>query len=107
MERIGDVLKPPARTKKKKQTERGDLFDFFLSKLNPPRVKSGYKPLSYAQLAFHLTKIPTKDLYALRSRCDDAEGRGKPWGAIFWITIRPYDPSKQSNRPTKTPPKHP
>ena len=86
---FGQRLKPPKKTR---STERGDIFDTILSRLNPDRIRKGYKPLTHGRLAYLLTGIPTKDLYALISRCDDAERRGFPWGAIFWKEIRPNDP---------------
>jgi hypothetical protein len=46
-------------------------------------------PITYGRLAYLLTGIPTKDLYALISKCDDAERRGYAWGAIFFKEIRP------------------
>ena len=92
MERLSNLFglraTPP---KRRRQTERSDLYDRILSRLNPSRVKGGYKPLTYGRLAYMLTDIPTKDLYALISKCDDAEHRGYPWGAIFWKEIRPND----------------
>ena len=77
--------------KPRRSTERGDLLDTILGRLNPSRVKAGYKPLTYGGLAYKLTGIPTKDLYALISKCDDAERRGYPWGAIFWKEITPVE----------------
>jgi len=83
---FGNRAKPPKPTR---HTERGDLYDSILSRLNPSRVRSGYKPLTHSRLAYLLTGIPTKDLYALISKCDDAERRGFPWSAIFWKEIKP------------------
>jgi hypothetical protein len=74
---------------KRRHTERGDLYDRILSRLNPSRTKGGYPPLTHARLAYLLTGIPTKDLYALISKCDDAERRGFPWSAIFFKEIKP------------------
>jgi len=54
-------------------------------------VREGYKAITHGRLAYLLTGIPTKDLYALISKCDDAERRGFPWGAIFWKEIKPQD----------------
>jgi hypothetical protein len=83
MDKIGDLFgkhaKPPKKTRR---TERSDLYDQILTRLNPGRQKAGYKPITPARLAYLLTGIPTKDLYALVSRCDDAERRGFPPGAI-------------------------
>lgn len=78
-----------ALPKRPRQTERQELFDRILSRLNPSRIQGGYKPLSYGRLGYLLTAIPTRDLYALISKCDDAERRGFPWSAIFWKEIRP------------------
>ena len=90
MERIGNLFgQRAALPKPTRKTERGDLYDRILSRLNPSRVRSGYKPLTYGRLGYLLTGIPTKDLYALISRCDDAERRGFPWSAIFWKEVRP------------------
>ena len=72
-----------------RQSERGELYDQILSRLNPSRIKAGYKPITPPRLAYLLTGIPTKDLYALISRCADAEKRGFPWSAIFWKEIAP------------------
>ncbi len=83
------VANHPAPRKPKRQTERGDLLDTMLARLNPSRIKAGYKPLTHGRLAFLLTKVPTPDLYALVSRCNHAEKRGYPWSAIFWKEIRP------------------
>ncbi len=92
MEKLSDLFaqrgKPSKRTR---HTERGDLYDSILSRLNPSRARGGYKPLTHGRLAYLLTGIPTKDLYALISKCDDAERRGFPWSAIFWKEIRPTD----------------
>jgi hypothetical protein len=75
--------------KPKRSTERGDLLDTILGRLNPSRVKAGYKPLTYGGLAYKLTGVPTKDLYALISKMSDAEHRGVSPGMVFWSEIRP------------------
>ena len=87
IEAIGNLIQRKRPTKR--SSERGDLYDQILSRLNPGRVKKGLKPMTHGRLGYLLTGIPTKDLYALISRCDDAERRGFPWGAIFWKEIRP------------------
>jgi hypothetical protein len=55
-----------------RHTERGDLFDTILWHLNPPRAKKGLKPPHLPAPGFLLADIPTKDLYSLISKCDDA-----------------------------------
>lgn len=90
MEQIGTLFgnrQKPAKSRR--QTERGDLLDTILSRLNPPRLRKGFRPMNYGRLAYLLTGIPTKDLYVLISKCDDAERRGYAWGAIFFKEIRP------------------
>jgi hypothetical protein len=74
---------------KRHRSERGDLLETFLLRLNPCRKAKGYQPISHGRLAYLLTGIPTKDLYALLSRCNNAERRGYSWGAIFFKEIRP------------------
>ncbi len=90
MEKIADLFgKRAPLPKKTRTTERGELLETFLSRLNPGRKAKGYPPLTPGRLAYLLTGIPTKDLYALLSRCSDAERRGFPWSAIFWKEIKP------------------
>jgi hypothetical protein len=89
MERIGKLFENLPKPIKAAASERGEIFDTILSRINPNRVRQGYKPLTHGRLAYLLTGIPTKDLYALVSKCDDAERRGFPWGAIFFKEITP------------------
>jgi len=74
---------------KRRRSERGDLIDTFLLRLNPGRKAKGYEPLTYGRLAYLLTGIKTADLYYLLSVCNDAERRGYPWSAIFWKELKP------------------
>ena len=67
---FGNRAAPPTR---KRSSERGDLIDVFLSRLNPGRKAKGYEPLTYGRLAYLLTGIKTADLYYLLSVCNDAE----------------------------------
>lgn len=89
MEPIGKFIAAAKRTKPSRRTERGDVYDQILARINPGRKQAGYKPMSYGQLASLLTRVPTKDLYALLSKMSDGERRGIPAGAIFWTEIRP------------------
>jgi hypothetical protein len=74
---------------KRRQSERSDLLETFLSRLNPGRKAKGYEPITYGRLAHLLAGIKTADLYYLMSVCNDAERRGFPWSAIFWKELRP------------------
>jgi len=81
---------PPKKTH---VTERGDLFDTILTHLNPPRARKKMRPITHKRLGFLLAGIPTKDIYSLISKCDDAQRRGVAWSAAFWTEIRPQQQS--------------
>lgn len=83
---FGNRAAPPTR---KRASERGDLIDTFLLRLNPGRKAKGYQPLTYGRLAYLLAGIKTADLYYLLSVCTDAERRGYPFSAIFWKELKP------------------
>lgn len=93
MQPLSAHLRIPKQAKKRR-TERGDLFDYFMMVLNPDRIKSGFPPISHQRLGFLFAKVPTADLYALRSRIEDAKRRGtvEPW-KVFWHEVRPKDHS--------------
>jgi hypothetical protein len=74
---------------KRRRTERSDLLETFMLRLNPGRKAKGYPTLTYGRLAYLLTGIKTADLYYLLSVCTDAERRGYPFSAIFWKELRP------------------
>lgn len=89
MERIGTLFGNRATLPKPRRvTERGSLFDTILSHLNPARAKKKLPPLTYQRLGYLLAGIKTADLYALISKCTDAQRRGIPWSAIFWTEIK-------------------
>ena len=73
---------------KSKKTERGELLVYFCGKLNKGRAEKKLKPLTIPRVAFMLTRIPTKDLYYIKSVCDDFENRGKPFGGLFWKLLK-------------------
>lgn len=83
MERIGDHLK--RERKKDSATERGEMMKYFMSKLNPSRVRDGYAPLTLPRMGRVLQAIPTKDLYYLKRVCEDARDFSKK----FWWEIKP------------------
>lgn len=74
--------------KKAHRSERHDLLNFFLEKVNPPRIRDGYKPFTSAALNYFLSHVRTPDLYLLRSKCADGERAGFPFDAIFWKEIK-------------------
>ena len=90
MDHIGKHIESPsARSKREKQTERGELMRYFLSKLNPPRVRDGLPPMSMPRMGRLLVAIPTRDLYYLKSVCEDAESRGGSFSKKFWWSVKP------------------
>lgn len=57
--------------------ENGELLRYFCIKLNPSRESKGYKPLTIKGVQKILKHMSRKrDLYWLKSVCDDAENRG-------------------------------
>lgn len=97
MKSIGEMLpeferKAAAAPKgRKRQTERGEMMRFFLRHLNHSRTKDGLAPMTMAHLGTVLEKIPTQDLYYLKSICSQAKNFGKK----FWWEL---DPTKHTPR---------
>ncbi|MDP1707145.1 MAG: hypothetical protein Q8L30_01150 [bacterium] len=97
MKSIGEMMpefekkKATAPTGRKRQTERGELMRFFLRHLNYSRKQDGLAPMTMAHLGTVLEKIPTNDLYYLKSVCSQAKSFGKK----FWWEL---DPSKHTPR---------
>lgn len=66
----------------KRHTERGDLLVYFAKKTG--------KPIGY--IAMRLKHMPElKDLYYLKSLCDQEEFRGTPWTKVFYGSIKPRE----------------
>ena len=76
---------------RKRQTERGELMQFFQRHLNYSRKQDGLAPMTMAHLGTVLEKIPTGDLYYLKSVCS----RAKNFGKKFWWEL---DPTKHPSR---------
>ena len=86
MEHIGKHMAvPSAHSKKEKATERGEMMKYFMERLNPGRVRDGYPPLSLPRMGRLLVAIPTKDLYYLKSVCEQS----KDFSKKFWWEINP------------------
>jgi hypothetical protein len=98
MEHIGKHMESgSARSKKERQTERGELMKYFIERLNPGRVRDGYAPLTLARMGRTLVAIPTRDLYYLKSVCEDAEARGKDFSKKFWWEVKPKKEENKDN----------
>lgn len=72
-------------TEHRPRTEREELLDRFLARLNPARTEANLKPLSYAGLAAKLAKIPTGDLHSFYQNCD----RARSFSRLFWHLLKP------------------
>lgn len=88
MRHIGEHLKKSL--KKSKDTERGELMKYFCERLNAERLQDGLPLITMGRMGKLLEKIPTKDLYYLKSVCDNAKNFSKK----FWWEI---DPKKHMN----------
>lgn len=84
---IADILAQhaPKEPKATKRTERGDLITYFHQRLTDKKGKR----FNIGFIATKLAHLKLHDLYYLKSTCEDAERRGKPFGAIFWWSIKP------------------
>jgi len=71
--------------KKDRSTERGEMMLFFMDRLNAARVRDGLGKLTMPRMGRILEKIPTKDLYYLKSVCM----RAKDFSKKFWWEIKP------------------
>ena len=75
---------------KSRKTERGELMKYFCERINSGRLRDGLAKITMGRMGKTLEKIPTKDLYYLKSVCDKAENFGKK----FWWELRPEDKRK-------------
>jgi hypothetical protein len=87
LEHIGAHLSGTPK-KKTRDTERGELLRYFQFELNKARVRDGLPPLSMPRMGKTLELIPTKDLYYLKSVCDDQASRGKEFSKKFWWEVK-------------------
>ena len=78
----GQVKRAMARSR---ATERGELMEYFCQRLNQSRARDGLPLITMGRMGKMLQKIPTKDLYYLRSVCDQAENFSKK----FWYELDP------------------
>lgn len=65
---------------KSRRSERGDLLDYFLEKINLSRVGTNFKPMTKSGMAYLLSVYTTEQLYHLRFKCDKASNFAK----CFW-----------------------
>jgi len=79
---------------KERSTERGELMVYFMDKLNRARVRDGLACLTMPRMGVLLQKIPTNDLYYLRSVCDKAPDFSKK----FWWEIKPQNHTPEAKK---------
>lgn len=68
-----------------RETERGELMQYFCERLNPERIRDGFSAISMGRMGKVLQALPTKDLYYLKKVCDDAPNFSKR----FWWELNP------------------
>lgn len=83
MKHIGVHIKLAAG--KARDTERGEMMKYFCDELNRGRVRDGLVPISMGRMGKLLEKIPTKDLYYIKSVCESAQNFSKK----FWYLLNP------------------
>lgn len=91
MQHIGAHLKKTMQTAR--MTERGELMKYFCERINSDRLRDGLGKITMARMGKMLEKIPTKDLYYLKSVCDKADNFGKK----FWYLLNP-DKYEKANK---------
>lgn len=77
-----------------RQTERGELMKYFCDRLNSARRVDGMPPIAMGRMGKMLEKIPTKDLYYLKSVCDKAQNFSKK----FWYELNPEKYEKKQGK---------
>jgi hypothetical protein len=97
MQHIGKHIAGKASLKKDNATERGELMQYFMQKLNRARLRDGMPALTMGRMGRTLVAIPTPDLYYLKSVCDDADKRGglDAFCKKFWWEVKPRKEEKE------------
>ena len=95
MEHIGAHIRQPEKSNAR-ATERGEMMEYFRQRLNRDRAKDGYPAITMGRLGAMLTKIPTKDLYYLKRRCEDAQHFSK----TFWWLLNPKKHTEEGEAET-------
>ena len=94
MKHIGkELFRTLSRTR---ATERGELMKYFCERLNGARRADGFSPIGLPRMGHMLAKIPTKDLYYIKSECDHTDNFSKR----FWYLL---DPKKYEDKNKKRP----
>ena len=88
------------KRRKNRASERGDLMQYFMQKLNMTRTRDGLPPLTMARMGRILLAIPTRDLYFLKSICDDAGKRNglDAFCKKFWWEVSPKNHTPEAKK---------
>ncbi len=92
MDHIGNRLRTSIQ--KARETERGELMKYFVGRLNATRSVDGYERITMPRMGKIFEKIPTKDLYYLKSVCDKAPHFAKR----FWWELNPENHTEEKRR---------
>lgn len=68
----------------KARCEREELIEKIADRLNESRIRDGFKPLTYRDVALTLHSRQTHEVNILFKECD----RAKSFGKYFWWAIR-------------------
>lgn len=86
-------------------TERGELLTSFMEKININRISNKFKPVTIARIGQLVAHIPTKDLYYLKSICEDSGNRSKNYHAsyskTFYWSLKTNDSSTTNKESTR------
>lgn len=63
-------------------------MQWFIDTLNPGRIEGGYRPINFPRMGHMLASIPTGDLYALKSKMEDAKRRNFPPSIVFHLELK-------------------
>ena len=73
--------------KGKPRSEREELLELFLHRLNAARILENYPKLTHGRLAKALQGVPTGDLYPFYKQCDQA----RHFSRFFWWSLKPKE----------------
>lgn len=91
---IGKI--PSIPTKKSRMTERGELMRYFKAELNRSRQRDGLELLTMPRMGKIFETLSVKDLYYLKSICDQHQERGGDFSKKFWFEIDPKKHTKEA-----------
>jgi hypothetical protein len=80
------------QTAAQRATERGELMQFFMERLNMARMRDGLGKLTMPRMGKLLEAIPTKDLYYLKTVCMQS----KDFSKKFWWEINPKNHTQEA-----------